>query len=355
MPTANSVFKEIIVNAINNSNGKPILIDRFYALAEANLRFDRHDLASTILRNEETGEPAWKRNLRNCLQSLKTRGEIVNSSPSFWRLPTPNEETFIDPGSAWLIIMEAAKKAFNDKSTWTSPINNQAYTVDGIEDNKILILRHSASTVEKLTQRDVMRSFISLNAAGGILGRGAMINVVAKEASIVHLHPDLSWDNNFELIIVKTSEKSARIAVIREIAEARNDDPVYQPYARKIRKGQPALRRKLLNVYSNQCCISRTGPENVLQAAHIEPHFKKGNNHSTNALLLRSDIHDLFDDGLILIEPSTLIVVVHPCLDGTVYQELAGKNLLPRSDGEKPDNEKLKERWQTHYWATKGN
>jgi hypothetical protein len=353
MPTQNSVFKEIIFDAINNSNGEPVLIDRFYELAEANLQFDRHDLASTVLRNKETGEPAWKRNLRNCLQGLKTRGEIVNSSPSFWRLPTPDKETFIEPESAWLIIMEAAQKAHIDKSTWSSPINNQIYNVDGIEENKIHILRHSASSVEMLSQRDVMRSFISLNAAGGILGRGAMINIVAKEASIVHLHPELSWHNNFEIIVVKKSGIDAKIAVIKEIAEAQNDDPVYQPYARKIRKGQPALRRKLLRVYSNQCCISRTGPENVLQAAHIEPHFKKGNNHSTNALLLRSDIHDLFDDGLILIEPKTLKVFIHPSLDGTVYQEFAGKNLLPRSDGEQPDSDKLKDRWQTYYWATK--
>ncbi|MDO3627599.1 HNH endonuclease signature motif containing protein [Mucilaginibacter sp. BT774] len=353
MPTANSVFKKIIFDAINDSNCEPVLIDRFYELADANLQFDRHDLASTILRNEETGEPAWKRNLRNCLQGLKNRGQIVNSSPSFWRQPTPNQETFIEPESAWRTIRDAAKKAYNDQSTWNSPVNNQAYRVEGFEDKKILIFRHRASTIEKLSQSDVLRSFISLNAAGGILGRRAMINVVAKESSIVHLHPNLSWDANFERIIVKRQGNEEKLAVIKEIAEAQNDDPAYQPYARKIRKGQAALRRKLLSVYSNQCCISMTGPENVLQAAHIEPHFKKGNNHSTNALLLRSDIHDLFDDGLVLIEPFTLKVVIHPCLAGTVYQELAGRHLLTRADSKQPDNEKLKERWQTYYWETK--
>jgi predicted restriction endonuclease len=173
---------------------------------------------------------------------------------------------------------------------------------------------------------------------------------VAKEVTIVQFHPNLSWDANNEFIIL-TSATEEEHEIAKESCEAPNDDLAsLQSYARRIRKGAGKLRAKLLSAYNYKCCISNTGPENVLQAAHIEPHSKSGINHSTNAILLRSDIHDLFDDGLLKIEPKTLIIHVHPKLIGTAYEKYNGVVLAKRSDGLSPDMIKLQERWDFTVW-----
>ncbi len=353
MPTKSPAFKKIILETLKKADGKAVPIEQFYVTAAANFDFDRHDLSSTVLRGVETGEPAWKRNLRNALQRMKTNGEVVNSSPSFWRSPSPDSGSYIIPEMAWKDVVAEAIKAKLDNSSWESPIEKQRYHVDHVDDEHISVMRHSTGTVAGLKKNDLIRSITSLNAAGGALGRGSMLNTVAKESAVVNLHPLLSWDKERQFIIVnKNSAKSTseKLAVLKEVAEAEDDKDAYQSFARKIRKGQPALRRKLLHVYGSCCCITGTGPENVLQAAHIEPHATAGNNHSTNALLLRSDIHDLFDDGLIQIDPGSLKIVVHPSLTGTIYHALAGNDLRPRSDQEHPDHSKLMSRWQNCLW-----
>jgi len=351
MPTQTSQFKAIILKEISLTGTHPVSIEKLYSAALNTIDFDEHDLQFTILKNKFTTEPNWKRNLRNCLQGLKSSGELVNSSQGYWRLPSSNQETFLDPDEAWQSIKDGAHTALNMQSSWESVKQGHVYNVVSVDDKKIGIKRVSTNSVEQLYKSDVVRGINSLNAAGGRLGRRSMIYVVAKEVAIVQFHPDLNWDDEHEFLYVTTATKIQLINLVTQFEEANNDDADdFQTYARRIRKGQSKLRKKLLNAYNNMCCISKTGPENVLQAAHIEPHSEKGNNISTNALLLRSDLHDLFDDGLLLIDPSSLKVCVHPSLINTYYYKYNNEKLLDRTDNLRPDYSKLTEKWNKHYW-----
>ena len=49
----------------------------------------------------------------------------------------------------------------------------------------------------------------------------------------------------------------------------------------------------------------------MLEAAHISPYRGEDDNHVENGLLLRSDIHTLFDLDLLGIDPERLRVVLH--------------------------------------------
>lgn len=89
-----------------------------------------------------------------------------------------------------------------------------------------------------------------------------------------------------------------------------------------------------------------------MHACHLLTHSASGDNSSTNALLLRSDIHDLFDAGLIGINPRTLRVAVKKSLANKEYLELDGIKLSERTDGVKPDGGALKERWR--FYIDKG-
>lgn len=93
------------------------------------------------------------------------------------------------------------------------------------------------------------------------------------------------------------------------------------------RQGQPAFRKKLLKAYGARCAITRARTELVLEAAHITPYMGAKTNTVVNGLLLRADIHTLFDLGLISIEPNDRKIRVSMTLAGTEYGRLNGKRL----------------------------
>lgn len=91
------------------------------------------------------------------------------------------------------------------------------------------------------------------------------------------------------------------------------------------RLGQQTFRRKLISAYSAQCAITQCKTLWVLEAAHITPYRGLKTNSVSNGLLLRADIHTLFDLALISIEPSKVMVRVSKLLEGSLYEALDGR------------------------------
>jgi len=69
----------------------------------------------------------------------------------------------------------------------------------------------------------------------------------------------------------------------------------------RVRLGQGAFRVLITDAYSRKCAISGERTLPVLDAAHIKPYEQSGPHAVSNGLLLRSDIHKLFDKGYITI------------------------------------------------------
>lgn len=63
------------------------------------------------------------------------------------------------------------------------------------------------------------------------------------------------------------------------------------------RRGQQEFREKLLVAYEGRCAITGCDAIEALEAAHIVPYLGTETNHVQNGLLLRADIHTLFDLG----------------------------------------------------------
>lgn len=76
------------------------------------------------------------------------------------------------------------------------------------------------------------------------------------------------------------------------------------------RPGQPKFRSDVRSVYGNCCCITGCSIPAVLECAHIDPYLAPGSDNTRNGLLLRADIHTLFDRHLISIDPDTLKIHV---------------------------------------------
>jgi len=93
------------------------------------------------------------------------------------------------------------------------------------------------------------------------------------------------------------------------------------------RQGAPKFRRLLLDCYGGKCALSGCDADAVLEAAHIVPYSGQSTNHAQNGLLLRADLHTLFDRGLLGIDPTQYSVVLHSSLRDTAYGGFAGQQI----------------------------
>jgi predicted restriction endonuclease len=109
------------------------------------------------------------------------------------------------------------------------------------------------------------------------------------------------------------------------------------------RQGQPEFRQRLLEAYGKRCCMSGADAPRALEAAHIFPFRGKHTNHVTNGLLLRGDLHTLFDDGLLTVDVGGgLVIDLHHDLKKTVYCEFKGRALtMPQREADRPECEAL--------------
>jgi HNH endonuclease len=96
------------------------------------------------------------------------------------------------------------------------------------------------------------------------------------------------------------------------------------------RRGQQRFREALLEAYDGACAMTGSTAVDVLEAAHILPYKGDHTNATQNGLLLRSDIHTLFDLGHLWIRAGKICVAAH--LYGTEYQNLSGQPLRKPRD-----------------------
>jgi hypothetical protein len=108
------------------------------------------------------------------------------------------------------------------------------------------------------------------------------------------------------------------------------------------RQGQGKFREAVLNAYSSRCAITDCDAEAALEAAHIMPYRGEWTDHVTNGILLRADIHTLFDQGLITVDVETMTLLIAQGLVGTSYQSLQGKSVrMPEVVKFRPNREAL--------------
>ncbi|RDI05494.1 HNH endonuclease [Flavobacterium sp. AG291] len=138
-------------------------------------------------------------------------------------------------------------------------------------------------------------------------------------------------------------------------------DLVQEPRERKkqltnIRNGQGAFKGKILKAYRNACCVTGETIPELLEAAHIQQYKSKTSNHVQNGLLLRVDIHRLFDNNLIFID-GDYVIHVSDLVGNEYYKRFDGKKItLPDIESEYPSTEALelkREEFRKEYGNSK--
>jgi len=114
------------------------------------------------------------------------------------------------------------------------------------------------------------------------------------------------------------------------------------------RPGQAKFRRELRLVYKHRCCLTGCTVTEALEGAHIDPYQSTESDHIQNGLLLRSDIHKLFDSHLIGIDPTNhTVYVAKRVRETTDYQSLHGAEInLPTNPSHHPDRAALERHWK---------
>jgi putative restriction endonuclease len=108
------------------------------------------------------------------------------------------------------------------------------------------------------------------------------------------------------------------------------------------RHGQGAFRVLITDTYQRRCTISGERTLPVLEAAHIMPYEKSGPHEISNGLLLRADIHKLFDKGYLTVTDQYKIEVSKRIREefenGRDYYQYHGRDLfvLPSHKSDNP-------------------
>lgn len=120
-----------------------------------------------------------------------------------------------------------------------------------------------------------------------------------------------------------------------------------EPLLVRPRLGQGTFRVIVTDTYERRCTITGERTLPVLEAAHIKPYSSGGPHVPENGLLLRSDLHTLFDQGYITVDADQLKVVVSDRIreefeNGRDYYQLHGRAIrLPRETSNLPSREYL--------------
>jgi len=100
----------------------------------------------------------------------------------------------------------------------------------------------------------------------------------------------------------------------------------------RARLGQGAFRVLVTDAYMRRCAITGERTLPALESAHIHPFAKSSPNVTANGLLLRSDLHKLFDSGYLSVTPDLSVEVSREIKEeyenGLYYYALHGRKLV---------------------------
>jgi hypothetical protein len=162
--------------------------------------------------------------------------------------------------------------------------------------------------------RFVRRRLLNVGAGGPILDMSGIIQLSERDQAQLS-----AFDT--------TSSKDARTRVVDGIIR---------------RRGHPAFRKRLLAAYDFRCALTGCDAPEVLEAAYIVPYRGRFTQHPSNGILLRADVHTLFDLGKIAVDTRTMTVVVADDLMETSYRLLAGRPIrYPEEAEQRPSKDSL--------------
>jgi len=167
-------------------------------------------------------------------------------------------------------------------------------------------------------------------------------------AYVTHYNPRTGY-----FFLMGTSVASGSLSVepgtTSESLDIDADTRKFQETRQAVRQGQGKFRLDLLDAYSSRCAATDYDVSEGLEAAHIRPYRGAHTNETRNGILLRADIHNLFDYGIVGVDPEAMKVVLNQRARESKYASLHGQQLrLPDDPKCQPDRELLLRHLKLH-------
>jgi putative restriction endonuclease len=142
--------------------------------------------------------------------------------------------------------------------------------------------------------------------------------------------------------LLSSRMSAAGVVSVREPVGPRYGPPVFT----FPRLGQGSFQGAIIDAYARRCAITGERVLPALEAAHIKPYGEGGEHRIDNGLLLRRDLHALFDRGYLTVSPEMDVVVSKRLKDefhnGEEYLAMTGHRLLaPTRPADRPNPEFL--------------
>ena len=276
---------------------------------------------------------------KNWFDFLKVSG--LNSNVNFWT-PTPwNIRQLNNPDRLYFMLKSPIRQigGFGEFVEYRNMTTAQAWNQYGYRNGR-------ASRQEFIGS---IQDYIDKNSTK--FG-GQPINVNTYEIGCIILDNCEFWDDNLfidpanynidfatQVVTIKYFDQYDPFLQARNyrdnfnlVNEPRND----RQGTTNIREGQSEFKGKISRAYNNRCCITGEIIPELLEAAHIHEYRNRNSNHVQNGLLLRVDLHRLYDNRLIFIDHN-FVIHVSNLVTSQLYRQYHGQTItLPNLVTDRP-------------------
>lgn len=184
-------------------------------------------------------------------------------------------------------------------------------------------------------------SWIDLTAALS----GAELRAVCKSPKSQQSLRPLEWDRFLAALTGRAAPRLlTRISAASESSIAAEGHSIVLTRARR---GQSHFRGTLIERYGASCAVVGAAPLATLEAAHLYSYAEYAVHHNHGGLLLRRDVHRLFDRGDLAIDPDRLTIDIDTELEPFEnYARLHGQDI--RVDVNSNQRSWLEKHWMQH-------
>lgn len=194
----------------------------------------------------------------------------------------------------------------------------------------------SLADVRKLSSAQLMSvwegrpdSFASLEAAAETLASLRWLSAGdAEKTSFQHFLNHALIQDLEDFLPRELNASPAPVSAARELELLTEDRREVRAQLTVVRSGQRDFRTLVWQRYGGACCVTGCSIERLVEAAHIIPYRGAQTDEPDNGLLLRVDIHRLFDEHLVSIDPDILKLVVSDSIADPTYRDLHDTRLF---------------------------
>lgn len=290
---------------------------------------------------------------------------VYDSKVQNYKNVQPGDPIALWDGSALLgiSVVEAIENVPTTKTMLRCPVCTKTRVIPPTERRPVYRCANCTATFEVpetdtiLVTRYTARYDAAWTALDRLLDRDQLLDFVLKRGSFNSIR-ELDWPAFQQALTGTTADRAVERIVGRvpDLSWPASSDPSielvhgFRHSLVRVRRGQRKFREHIFSSQGSVCAFTGAAPPRVLEAGHLYSYAQLGQHVEHGGLMLRRDIHRLFDDGLLSVEPGGQRIDVAPELaDYPQYERLHGQELtVPLRD---PQVEWLDKHWREHRQA----